>query len=919
MSELVGQTILRYKILEKIGQGGMGVVYKAVDTKLKREVAIKFLPQNIAINKEERKRFEIEAQAAASLNHPNITTIYSIEETDNEFFIVMEYIEGIELKERLKSGIISPDEATNIAIQIAEGLKAAHIKGIIHRDIKSSNIMLTDSGIVKIMDFGLAKIKGGSELTKIGTTVGTIAYMSPEQARGEKVDKRTDIWSFGIVLYEMLTRELPFKGEYDQVIIYSIMNLEPETLSKKLQNKEPVSWNEIYQNLEKIVFKSLAKDINQRYQQAEDLLAQLKKIHSKIETTQTTPITSTPRIFEDKSDITRQGKKVSWFDNKKGLTISVSTTVLITLIILSYLFLFNKGSSDNTTSTFKKSIAVLPFENLSSDKNNAYFASGTEDMILTKLAGIGGLKVISRTSTDRYKSQPEDLKTVAKQLGVATVLEGSVQKSNNEVLINVQLIDAKTDSHIWAKAYTRTLDNVFTVEGEVAGKIAQALQIKLIPQEAKDLHSKPTNNSQAYDLFLKAKYQIYLYNKLGKVPINALKLYHRAIALDTTFALAYAGLSGAEQIMYELKNYNDSLLTQALLHANHAVRIDSGLAEGYFQLGSIYATKGEYKKAKTEFDKTLKISPNDPHVLSVLAMVDGYNEGLWDDALEYIKKATVLDPQNINTLNNYSAIELLLGNYEKSVKIGNRTLGIDPDNIDVTRTVALSLIFSGHLEQARNILKQRREIFAAGASIIYFDRAQIYLNRYDHKFNLALAFADSLKIEIKKLGRRYYGIALYNFELGQSLSWAGYANANMDDKINMKRNIKKAIKLLSITPNNEDVDVKFTRLTFLALDQAYYGLREAAISTMKKVLTREPIDHCYNCHYFHLTILAQIYALYKEPDNAIPILKKVVAAKGTGRSISKFLLKNDPGWDPIRSDPRFQEIVHKYSDKNQQM
>ena len=228
---MTGKTISHYKILEKLGEGGMGVVYKAEDTKLKREVAIKFLPGFISANKEDRQRFEIEAQAAASLNHPNITTIHSIEEVDDQLFIVMEFVDGIELKDKIKSGPISNNEVINITNQMAEGLDAAHKKGIIHRDIKSSNIMITKDGKVKIMDFGLAKIKGGTELTKIGSTVGTPAYMSPEQTKGEEVNHRTDIWSFGVVLYEMLTGELPFKGDYDQAIIYSILNEEPESIA----------------------------------------------------------------------------------------------------------------------------------------------------------------------------------------------------------------------------------------------------------------------------------------------------------------------------------------------------------------------------------------------------------------------------------------------------------------------------------------------------------------------------------------------------------------------------------------------------------------------------------------------------------------------------------------------------------------
>ena len=268
---MLGQTILHYKIIEKLGQGGMGVVYLAEDTKLDRKVAIKFLPTHISDNSEERLRFILEAKASAALNHKNIATVYSIEEVDNsqsenELFIVMEYIKGVELSEKIKSGVIPFDESIKIATQIAEGLEAAHKEGIIHRDIKSSNIMISESGNVKIMDFGLAKIRGGLKITQAGTNFGTITYMSPEQAKGEEVDNRTDIWSFGVVLYEMFTGKIPFKGEYDQAIIYSILNEKPKFVS------------EIDEGLKHIISKSLAKNRDERYQTAEEIAQDLRTI-----------------------------------------------------------------------------------------------------------------------------------------------------------------------------------------------------------------------------------------------------------------------------------------------------------------------------------------------------------------------------------------------------------------------------------------------------------------------------------------------------------------------------------------------------------------------------------------------------------------------------------------------------------------
>ncbi|HSP87179.1 MAG TPA: serine/threonine-protein kinase, partial [Ignavibacteriaceae bacterium] len=349
---MIGSTILHYKILEKLGEGGMGVVYKAEDTKLKREVAIKFLPHHISANEEERQRFEIEAQAAASLNHPNITTIHSIEEANEKVFIVMEYIDGIELKDKIKHGPIPTNEAINIAIQIAEGLETAHKKGIVHRDIKSQNIMITKDGKVKIMDFGLAKIGRGTQVTKIGSTVGTIAYMSPEQAKGDEVDHRTDIWSFGVVLYEMLTGKQPFKGDYDQAVIYSILNEEPEYPGN------------ISSELNSIINKALSKELKSRYQNISEMLSDLVELKNE---SVSKSYSQTAKI---KTDVKKKNKK--WF--------SPAVIIIFVLFLSASYIYFNNLSGESETTSERKMIVVLPFENLGSSEDD-YFAAGITEEI----------------------------------------------------------------------------------------------------------------------------------------------------------------------------------------------------------------------------------------------------------------------------------------------------------------------------------------------------------------------------------------------------------------------------------------------------------------------------------------------------------------------------------------------------------
>ncbi|MFQ5652958.1 MAG: protein kinase, partial [bacterium] len=345
---MIGKIISHYKILEKIGAGGMGVVYKAKDTKLKREVAIKFLPPQISASEAERKRFKIEAQAAAALNHPNIATIHTIEDVDDETFIVMEYIDGQELKQKIEAGPLQVDKAIDIATQIADGLKAAHKKGITHRDIKSANIMLTENDQVKIMDFGLAKLIGQTQLTMTGTTMGTVAYMSPEQTQGTKVDHRTDIWAFGVVLYEMLTGLLPFKGDYEQAVMYSILHEEPERI-ETLRADVP-------ENLSACIQKMLSKEVEQRYQNVDEILDDLKSGAAPV-----------PQYDS------RVAQK-SW-KSKRTYFVSGLLSLIVLLSILGILF-WKKMSGSAMGTDDLVSIAVLPFDNISPDPNDEYLADG---------------------------------------------------------------------------------------------------------------------------------------------------------------------------------------------------------------------------------------------------------------------------------------------------------------------------------------------------------------------------------------------------------------------------------------------------------------------------------------------------------------------------------------------------------------
>src|SRR5438552_7829566 len=466
-STLVGKLIGHYRIESLVGVGGMGEVYLARDERLGRKAALKLLPDSLTTDQTQLSRFKNEARSASALNHPNILTVYEIGAEGNRQFIATEFIEGITLRASLARGRINPHAALDIAVQVASALAAAHEAGVVHRNIKPENIMLRPDGYVKVLDFGIAKLTEQRlvpDLGEVGTTavlqtrpgfvLGTAHYMSPEQARSQKVDARSDIWSLGVVLYEMLGGSPPFGGETPSDCIASILMTEPAPLSGVLPDVPP--------KLESILQKALRKNRDERYQTIKEMLADLRNLKGELEAEGSSPQTKA-RAESIVSKIKR---------HKRGMLLTLATAILAAAAFAYSFFFVAPAPSSN-----EKSIAVLPFENRSEDKSNAYFTDGVQDEILTRLSKIRDLKVISRTSTQRYKNTSQNLSQIANQLGVANLLEGSVQKTNDQVRVNVQLIRAANDSHLWAETFDRRLTDIFSVESEVAKAIADQLRV----------------------------------------------------------------------------------------------------------------------------------------------------------------------------------------------------------------------------------------------------------------------------------------------------------------------------------------------------------------------------------------------------------------------------------------------------------
>ncbi len=495
---MIGQTISHYKILEKLGEGGMGVVYKAQDTKLDRTVALKFLPPYLTSDTTEKERFYQEARAAAALTHQNVAVIYEIGEHEGQLFLAMEYVEGKTLRKFVEQEPPSIKKVLDVTIQVCDGLSAAHEKGVVHRDIKSDNIMITPKGQVKIMDFGLAKLKGASKLTKIGSTLGTAAYMSPEQAQGEEVDQRSDIFSFGVMLYELLTSRLPFRGEHHAALMYSLINEDPQPIAR---------FNEkVTQELERIITKALAKDKEDRYQHVDDLLADLRRERKQLEYAKAGYATT--RSVSQTLPVAQPQKQFKKYLMLVGALFTVVALVAIVLLMRrGSEEAVSPGATHKTLVPKAPLLAVLPFENLGTPEQE-YFADGLTDEVSTRLSGLSGLGVIARTSASQYKKSPKPIKQIGEELGAAYLLQGTIRWGKGadgaeRLRVNPQLIKVADGTQMWSQSYEAVLADVFKLQSEIATQVATALDVALLQPEQKALEARPTNNTEAYDAYLR--------------------------------------------------------------------------------------------------------------------------------------------------------------------------------------------------------------------------------------------------------------------------------------------------------------------------------------------------------------------------------------------------------------------------------
>jgi len=869
----------------------MGVVYKAQDVNLDRFVALKFLPAHISQSEEEKSRFIQEAKSASALNHPNVCTIYGIDEFNGQQFIEMELVDGGTLRDKVISGNASKTSSLSIkqvveyAIQISEALQEAHGKGIIHRDIKAENIMVNSKNQIKVMDFGLAKLKGSLKLTRTSSTIGTLAYMSPEQIQGKEADVRSDIFSFGVVLFEMITGNTPFRGEHEAAIMYSILNEEPDDVSHYR--------DEVPAELVHIVNKTLEKDPEDRYQSMSEIIVDLRRLKRESTRVVRTPAPqqpgsgrsqATPPVPEKSS-----GKSVS---RKSIAGIGIAAVVLISLVFFKDAILSKFASKSN------KTIVVIPFENLGPNDKD-YFVDGMTDEVTSRLSGLSGLHVIAPSSANQYRKTAKSFRQIGDELGVSYVLQGTVRwevlNGETHVRVNPSLIKVEDGTQAWSQSMESVLSSAFKMQSDIASRVASALDIALLKTEKQTLETSLTNSADSYDYYLQAIQ--YANRSLARTDFEiAIQLLERAIRIDPSFAAAYAKLAQIHANMYWFfYDRSESRAASSRFAAEKAIELSPRLSESYEAMGwYYYHAKLDYANALDQFSLALKYGPGNSSVHYGIAAVLR-RQGKMHESAESYRKAIVGDPRSAELIRELGETLTLTRDYGEAGQNYDKALQLSPD-------VALAywgkmknlLLWKGDIKEVREIAEQGFLRIGNG------DKRAILLMSY----LLDLMEGDFLGAEQR--------ITKLSSEEGVNTQFQYYPSSLLLAQVEALRGNRSKARLYFDSArvqleHHQKTNPEDER-TYSSLGITYAGLgrNEDAIRSGLRGVEMLPVEREAWRGSFRLIDLAQVYAMTGDQEKAIDVLERLLSIPS---ELSNVWLKIDPAWNPLRTNKRFQQLV----------
>ena len=895
---MIGQTIGHYQILDKLGEGGMGEVYLAEDTRLKRQVALKVLPAEMASSQERLERFQREAEALAVLDHPNIVTIHSVEEEDGVRFLTMQRVTGKRLAELIPSGGMPLNPIFEIAIPLADALAAAHEKGVIHRDLKPGNIMVDDRRRVKVLDFGLAKLRlevspaGVTELpteplTQEGRILGTMPYMSPEQLEGRDLDGRSDIFSLGVVLYEMVTGERPFKGDTSVSLISSIVKDAP-------QQVETVR-GDLPRHLSRIISHCLEKDPRRRYQSVLDVRNELQALESEV-------ATGTQSRSEMVSMAAEPTRPRRWWP-----TLAAAALVLLAVIWIGRSWMPESGSLTTETAGQSQSerpiLVVLPFENLGPPEE-AYFAAGMTEEITSRLASVSDLGVISRTTATQYDRTGKTVSQIREDLGVSHVLEGTVRwarsgEGDSRVRVTLQLIQTSDDTHLWADSFDRIIDDVFEVQSEIAQRVLNEMGVSLLDPERRAVKRRATDNLDAYDFYLKGIDYLSRSNEVGTRQDCeiAIQMLESAVELDPTFAVAFARLSLAHGYMYRgFWDRSDERLVSMQQSADRALRLEPDSPDGHLAMGYFYREQFDLEAAVGEFQAVLEAQPNNGEAL---ALMGGTQRSLarWQGALASYAGATELLPRQGSLSCSLGGIHVALGNYQEADEHHSRASALAPDRTCPYFCRAwIYLSWDEGTERARRYLEGLPADLdlEADPPIIY---PWIFADMVDGLYEEALERLAAGESEALEYWFYYVPKAQLRAQLYGLMDQPGNERAQY---VAMRTMMEAKVR-------QRPQDARFHGA--LGIAYAGLGLKEEAIREGKTALELIPVEKDIWLGPFRKKDLAHIYTLVGEHDAAIDQLEFLLV---NPTFYTSPLIRMDPIWEPLHDHPRFQALMEKY-------